>query len=44
MDILEFKDIKVTPDKFFTYTDTIRKAKTPIIIDNGNYTLQYQFC
>lgn len=37
MDILQLKGVKVVPDIVHVYPDEIKNAKTPLVIDNGNY-------
>ncbi|KAL3289491.1 hypothetical protein HHI36_022912 [Cryptolaemus montrouzieri] len=37
MDLLEFQDLKPSPDIVHSYTPSLRNNSTPIVIDNGSY-------
>ncbi|CAG9861662.1 unnamed protein product [Phyllotreta striolata] len=37
MDIMEFKDVKSTPDIIHTYPSSIKNNSTPLVVDNGSY-------
>ncbi|XP_066295126.1 actin-related protein 5-like [Branchiostoma lanceolatum] len=37
VNVFTFKDVKTQPDSFFTYPESLRGGKTPLIIDNGSY-------
>lgn len=39
MDVLEFKDVKPTPDIIHTYSSSLRNNAVPVVIDNGNIIL-----
>lgn len=39
MELLEFKDTKTIPDIVHLYEPFLKKNSTPIIIDNGMYSL-----
>lgn len=38
--MLEFKDLKPTPDIIHNYTSSLRNNAVPIVIDNGNVQSQ----
>lgn len=35
-EVIILKDLKLVPDKYYDYTQTLQNSKTPIVIDNGN--------
>lgn len=35
-EVIILKDLKLTPDKYYSYTQALRNSKTPIVLDNGN--------
>lgn len=37
-EVIILKDLKLIPDKYYSYTQNLRISKVPIVIDNGNYT------
>lgn len=37
-EVIILKDLKLVPDKYYSYTQTLRNSKTPIVIDNGSFT------
>lgn len=39
MELLEFKDTKTIPDIVHLYEPSLKRNCTPVIIDNGMYTL-----
>lgn len=39
--VCAFRDVKPTPDIIHTYSDTLKNAVTPIIIDNGLLIMLY---
>lgn len=36
-EVIILKDLKLIPDKYYSYTQDLKNSKTPIVIDNGNY-------
>lgn len=34
-EVIILKDLKQIPDHYYNYTQALRSAKTPIVIDNG---------
>lgn len=36
-EVIILKDLKLVPDKYYDYTQTLRNSKTAIVIDNGSY-------
>lgn len=36
-EVIILKDLKLVPDKYYDYSQTLRNSKTPIVIDNGSY-------
>lgn len=35
-EVIILKDLKLVPDKYYDYTQTLRNSKMPIVIDNGS--------
>lgn len=42
-EVILLKDLKLVPDKYYSYTQTLRNSKTPIVIDNGYLYLPYKY-
>lgn len=37
-EVIILKDLKLVPNKYYDYTQTLRNSKTAIVIDNGSFT------
>ena len=37
MSLIELKDVKPSPDKYFDYPESLKSSGIPLVIDNGKY-------
>lgn len=42
-EVIILKDLKLVPDKYYDYTQSLRNSKTAIVIDNGNILIKKMY-